>query len=256
MRTHLRIPLILATTVLVGCSGLGYQSKDSRVSSQQGSNTGDRSLDWRYGNFCGKGHPSISSTLSKNEQVQTLLSIRPADDIDLACQLHDVCYAAEGKPTNVCDRALAENLSQLRNLIPRNTQDRTGLFSDPSGKILGGCEKLNSEIEMFAAAASGWNKEVRTGWDILEMGVLGYGAAIMTVVNTPAMLIGGLFSKQGDALAVGSSGILCVARQEPKLIAPYTFEEVAFLRECFNIDTKFRRCRSAPLQGRMPRAWR
>lgn len=61
---------------LCGCAGMTTPQSDG--------------FSWRYGNFCGQDHPPTSGT--QQEQLAQLRAIEPWDDIDRACQAHDICY--------------------------------------------------------------------------------------------------------------------------------------------------------------------
>lgn len=67
-------------------------------------------VEYRYGNFCGDGHPAGQQQLSRQDRIIALTSIKPLDSIDRMCQLHDLCYAATVNDNIFCDRAIAESL--------------------------------------------------------------------------------------------------------------------------------------------------
>lgn len=67
---------------------------------------------FKYGCFCGANHPipeSLGKELEPHEQVEKLLEIRPLDEIDAACQMHDICWALNGKEV-WCDDAFSNQL--------------------------------------------------------------------------------------------------------------------------------------------------
>ncbi len=219
------------TIVIIGCSGL-QTNNDSEPA-------------WKYGNFCGKDHPRIDSRLPVPVQITQLSRIHPVDDIDLACFWHDVCYTVEGKATATCDHILSSNLEAIRKYLPKASVDRTGLFKDEDGFILDGCTKLVNEVSSFAIAASGWNSD-----DIADKIITTTVMTIATVVNTPAMLIGGAFSYQGGSQAVGTTGVTCISKRRVKFIAPTLSNEISNLRSCYDLARKFSRCRNVPYKNR------
>lgn len=68
---------------------------------------------WSYGKFCGPGQPETHSK-SKESAISELRSISPIDHIDLACKLHDICYAKFGYYNERCDRKLLKLLNEMR----------------------------------------------------------------------------------------------------------------------------------------------
>ena len=79
---------------------------------------------FKYGCFCGKGHPKFDSSelqpgdLLTVEQraamVRKYLSIAPVDSIDAACQQHDICWTRFGRSELSCNRAFVDELDRLR----------------------------------------------------------------------------------------------------------------------------------------------
>ena len=77
--------------------------------------------DWKYGCFCGKGHPALSDVTLKGhsrEQREDLakryLAIKPIDDVDRACQTHDVCWIMNGDGHVDCNKAFEDRLDAIR----------------------------------------------------------------------------------------------------------------------------------------------
>ena len=228
---HRTLIAVLCATAVTGCSGLQTQSGSEQI--------------WKYGSFCGKDHPTIDPRLTPSAQITQLQGIRPIDDVDRTCQLHDICYTAARGPTAICDRVLTYNLHSIQRDIPKRTEDYSGFVKDSSGHILDGCTKLIEEVGHFAIAASGWNSD-----DLFEKVTTGIVATFAAVVNTPAMLMGGAFSSQGGQLAVGKNGTRCIAKREPKFIAPVSLEEINSLRGCYDIQREFSKCKRVPVRGR------
>lgn len=66
-----------------------------------------------HANFCGPGHPKLFAK-SKEDRIQELKAINSFDDIDAACQRHDICYEKNGFGDNSCDSNLIYDLKSLR----------------------------------------------------------------------------------------------------------------------------------------------
>ena len=67
-------------------------------------------LSFQYGNFCGKGHPYSPKQF---DEYQFLLSLKPVDDLDLACKVHDICYLQNGEQKTECDKVLQQDVEHL-----------------------------------------------------------------------------------------------------------------------------------------------
>jgi hypothetical protein len=82
------------------------------------------SAKFRYGCFCGRGHPDLKdsrqgreaslSPVERSELVGKYLRIRPIDSIDRACQEHDVCWTRQGREELACNQILIAELDRLR----------------------------------------------------------------------------------------------------------------------------------------------
>lgn len=112
------VPLpILAAFALGGCSNLPQRNPtfDSAV---EGHGVKARLADIEvgtlalYGNFCGPSHPRITGATSE-EQVRELTAIRPRDDLDGACKMHDICYAQTFFGNWECDQSLIRRAYQI-----------------------------------------------------------------------------------------------------------------------------------------------
>ncbi|MCG8440388.1 MAG: hypothetical protein MI723_01135 [Caulobacterales bacterium] len=60
---------------------------------------------YRYGNFCGAGHPTRISE-DPNVQLPHLRAIQPVDSIDFVCKMHDICFEERGRDDPGCDYAI------------------------------------------------------------------------------------------------------------------------------------------------------
>ena len=91
--------LFLVLLFLSGCVNIpNYNSKDEYNSSKS----------FRYGKYCGKGHPSFTSKPGSAERTKDLMSIwPPIDDVDMMCYAHDMCYQIVGASNALCDSAFA-----------------------------------------------------------------------------------------------------------------------------------------------------
>lgn len=68
---------------------------------------------WAWGNFCGRDYPRVEAADDDGRRA-ALLAIEPADDIDRACQRHDLCYLQHGMHAYRCDTELARTMFTLR----------------------------------------------------------------------------------------------------------------------------------------------
>ena len=89
------------------------------------------SKEWKYGCFCGKDHPNLSPDFNvafTPEQREHLMAsyyrIKPYDDIDTACQEHDVCWIRFGKSEIECNDELDASLMDIRAQL----RSRIGFF--------------------------------------------------------------------------------------------------------------------------------
>ena len=60
------------------------------------------SADWKYGYYCGEGHPSTPGYHQK-----------PKDDIDSACKNHDICWEHYGKNSGPCNDEFINKIEYL-----------------------------------------------------------------------------------------------------------------------------------------------
>jgi hypothetical protein len=82
------------------------------------------SKSFKYGCFCGAGYPGLKHPSGKAEQefspaerselIASYLRIKPIDDIDAACQAHDICWVLNGRPELACNIAFKNRLDALR----------------------------------------------------------------------------------------------------------------------------------------------
>lgn len=90
--------------------------------------------DFKYGCFCGKNHPDINhpsgrklEDLDQEERTNLIAkyyAIRPVDDIDSACQSHDVCWILNSRPERECNESFRARLKSLQ----RAWESRIGWF--------------------------------------------------------------------------------------------------------------------------------
>ena len=60
---------------------------------------------WKYGCYCGKGHPNIPlEGKSKEELMVAYYKAAPKDDIDALCQIHDVCWLEFTDGDGLCNK--------------------------------------------------------------------------------------------------------------------------------------------------------
>jgi hypothetical protein len=78
---------------------------------------------FRYGCFCGAGYPDLihpsgknDSALHRSERVELAVEyyrIKPIDDIDEACQAHDVCWLMRGDGDARCNHLFRQDLGGI-----------------------------------------------------------------------------------------------------------------------------------------------
>lgn len=66
-----------------------------------------------HGNFCGPFHPVVNDR-TKLEKLIELLTNEPVDDIDAACQRHDICFELAGWGNLACNRELVYEVNAMR----------------------------------------------------------------------------------------------------------------------------------------------
>ena len=92
--------LLLTVIIFVGCAKLpDYNTNKSSINP----------ANFKYGKYCGKGHPTFASEPGSEKRTMDLMSIwPPVDDVDLMCYLHDMCYQGIGSSNLLCDEALVD----------------------------------------------------------------------------------------------------------------------------------------------------
>lgn len=96
------------------------------ASSELRSLSPDEASRLRYGNFCGAGHPAVLGSLEiadSEARINALNELRPVDDLDAICRLHDLCYEAFGHNVTPCDLAITEALVRLSDETQGRCQD-------------------------------------------------------------------------------------------------------------------------------------
>jgi hypothetical protein len=90
------------------------------------------SAGFKYGCFCGKGHPSIApppESGSPAERARTLalayLAIRPVDSIDEACRDHDICWILHSDGSGECNDEFRERLDYIADYMRKIDKDST-----------------------------------------------------------------------------------------------------------------------------------
>ena len=78
---------------------------------------------FRYGCFCGKNYPQLVPETSEqvaampSSELHSLLAryyaAKPYDDLDAACQAHDVCYVLSHGPRRACDERFSNRTHLL-----------------------------------------------------------------------------------------------------------------------------------------------
>ncbi len=121
------------------------------------------SRNFKYGCFCGAGYPDIRaidgkkfSELNDYERsrlVESYYKIRPVDDIDAACQAHDICWTMNDSPQLACNDAFVETLKTLR----EGWSSQYGFFS--SDKWQARCTSLALDLELATSLIMDFKKD-------------------------------------------------------------------------------------------------
>ena len=95
---------------------------------------------FRYGCFCGAGWPALrvqsvgtetGSPLNERlELIAKYYSIKPIDDIDAACQAHDVCWTFHGGPRAECNEQFQKAMDYLFEVFSRAPSTWSPSLSD------------------------------------------------------------------------------------------------------------------------------
>jgi len=107
---------------------------------------------FKYGCFCGKGHPALhyksgktDSKLSLEERTELAseyLKIKPIDSIDHACQLHDICWTMQVMSMAACNDEFERSLKWISYYL----RESAGAFDTNSSKT--GCAVLAADLGM------------------------------------------------------------------------------------------------------------
>lgn len=65
-----------------------------------------------HGRFCGSYTPDLPLMTEEN-LVKTLNDIKPIDEIDKACQTHDICYTQNANNEDACDKNLIHSIQAM-----------------------------------------------------------------------------------------------------------------------------------------------
>lgn len=78
---------------------------------------------FKYGCFCGKAHPHFAPDASEAAaafgeaklavHIARYYAVKPYDDLDAACQDHDICYVMHGRSRRSCDEAFSRRMRIL-----------------------------------------------------------------------------------------------------------------------------------------------
>ncbi|QNT69530.1 hypothetical protein [Defluviicoccus vanus] len=85
-----------------------------------------------HGNFCGPNHPNVN-TGSQLKDLIELIQIPPSDDLDAACQRHDICYAINYYFSTECDVWF---LGDVNNLQFSTLSQEQKSFCDDTKKVI------------------------------------------------------------------------------------------------------------------------
>ena len=130
--------------------------------------------EWKYGCFCGKGHPAIPEEGKTEEQlIADYYKTKPKDDVDRACQAHDVCWIEHDDGDGECNLDFKKRLAFL-------AQDFNYRFFD-----FRNCDRL--ALAMFSAFSTIFVEEN------FKDPTLDNTFGVATAITTPPAIIGGWF---------------------------------------------------------------
>lgn len=139
---------------------------------------------FRYGCFCGVGYPIVSHPSGKSKNELTLkerdeliaeyYKIKPVDDIDKACQNHDVCLIYKGRYDQDCNDTLLQELD----LITDAMDTRRGYLNTDS--LEWRCEILSNDMSAFFHTIFTQGQSDSLGRQ--------FGEVLARLINTPILL--------------------------------------------------------------------
>jgi len=134
--------------------------------------------DFRYGCFCGKNYPNITSDTGKSYRVldrdereklvEKYYKIKPIDTIDEMCMKHDLCYIYTGREDPICNDIMFDELKKISSYFFEAAK-KEGRKSKAMR-----CERLSYDIARVF-------KTVFTSRENLSMTRMG----IFMMINTP-----------------------------------------------------------------------
>ena len=91
---------------------------------------GNGLTDWKYGCFCGKGHPGYT-------KVEEYYSVKPKDEIDEVCRDHDVCWTIHGENDGECNDEFTDQTLYLSRLFSKaDMKSCSNVASEMTGAFL------------------------------------------------------------------------------------------------------------------------
>ena len=88
---------------------------------------------FRYGCFCGENYPEIQhpskisyrglDSKGRKELIELYREIEPYDDIDRACQEHDICFISHGRKAKECNEAIYTSLNEIEEKFKRHADN-------------------------------------------------------------------------------------------------------------------------------------
>lgn len=143
---------------------------------------------FKYGCFCGKGHPALRhesgkpeqdlSRLEREELVNEYLKIGPIDTIDRACQMHDICWTIRSSAIAECNTEFERTLLSIWYIFHKQAGLLGANSVHASCAILAADLAMTSMFLMEATSDSRREDAVRIGVRVLGSPLLvGYFAA-------------------------------------------------------------------------------
>ncbi len=137
-----------------------------------GSSTVDASQ-FKYGKYCGAGHPTFDSEPGTQQRTMDLMSLwPPIDDIDLMCYAHDLCYQLTGSQNLICDQALSATAVSNTEAFSKKSgcNNLAKLIGAGLGAKVSGSEKNKSAALGITVANAVWTLPISAMYYALNIG--------------------------------------------------------------------------------------
>jgi len=160
---HYTLPLILISLLFNTLMAHGFEVLNLPLTQEMKTNQSTATIcnnpavaqkklpeNFRYGCFCGQNYPNIKlpaqnsykklNTSQKKRLIAEYYKIKPYDNIDKACMLHDICYISKGKNAQTCNDALYNNLSEIKKAFKTKAKHKRKISKERR------CKNLSSDM--------------------------------------------------------------------------------------------------------------